>query len=260
MAYVEKEYSLPHARACRIVGQSRTNKYYKKVMPEKDSQLKTIISEVIGTTRKGREKVIRAVQKRYPEIGSSKIRRVYEREGFSLHKKLKKRVNNNPANPILIPATANQEWAMDFMSDSLADGRKFRTLNVIDHYNRGCLGIKVNHSLPARLVIAKLEQLIELYGKPGKIRTDNGPEFTSKLFQCWLKKNNIAWSAIQKGKPQQNAIVERFNRTYREDILDAHLFETIAQADTLTQAWIEAYNNERPHQSLGYKTPLEYAA
>ena len=229
-------------------------------MPVKDAHLKDIISRVIGSTRKGREKIIRAVRKKYPEISRSKIRRVYEKEGFSLQKKLKKRVKNNIANPVNIPLSANQEWAMDFMSDSLVDGRKFRTLNVVDHFNRRCLGIKINYSLPSRLVIQKLEQLIEVHGKPERIRTDNGPEFTSRLFQCWLKKKSIAWSAIQKGKPQQNAIVERFNRTFREDILDAHLFETISQAETLTQAWIEEYNNERPHQSLGYKTPLEYAA
>lgn len=260
MEYVEKEYSLPHAQACKIVGQSRTIKYYKKVMPAKDAKLKEIISGVIGFTRKGREKVIRAVRAKHPEISSSKIRRVYEKEGYSLHKKLKRRINNNPANPINIPLTVNKEWAMDFMSDSLADGRKFRTLNVVDHYNRRCLGIKINYSLPARLVIEKLEQLIEVHGKPERIRTDNGPEFTSKLFQMWLKNKGIGWSAIQKGKPQQNAIVERFNRTYREDILDAYLFESISQAEKLTQRWQDEYNNERPHQSLGYKTPLEYAA
>lgn len=260
MEYVKQEYSLSHAQACKIIGYSRTTKYYKKVMPGKDAELKEIISSVIGCTRKGREKVIIAVRAKHPEISSSKIRRVYEKEGFSLHRKLKRRVNNNPANPLSIPLGANQEWAMDFMSDSLVDGRSFRTLNVVDHFNRRCLGIKINYSLPARLVIEKLEQLIELHGKPERIRTDNGPEFTSKLFQVWLKNKGIAWAAIQKGKPQQNVIVERFNRTYREDILDAYLFETIAQADKLTQSWLREYNTERPHQSLGYKTPMEYAA
>ena len=152
----------------------------------KDAHLKDIISSVIGSTRKGREKVIRAVRKKYPEISRSKIRSVYEREGFCLQKKLKKRVKNNPANPVSIPLCANQEWAMGFMSDSLVDGRKFRTLNVVDHFNRRCLGIKINYSLPSRMVIQKLVQLMELYSKPERIRTDNGPEFTSKLFQCWL--------------------------------------------------------------------------
>jgi putative transposase len=142
----------------------------------------------------------------------------------------------------------------------LFDGRKIRTLNIIDHFNRKCLGIKIGFNLPARLVIQALEQMIELHGKPKRIRTDNGPEFRSKLFQKWLANHNITWSRIQKGKPQQNAIIERFNKTYREDVLDANIFMDILQANEITQAWVNDYNNERPHQSLNYKTPSNYAA
>jgi putative transposase len=130
----------------------------------------------------------------------------------------------------------------------------------VDHFNRECLGIKVGFNLPSRVVISYLEQRIEIYGKPQRIRTDNGPEFRSKVFQKWLSNNNIEWSRIQKGKPQQNAIIERFNKTFREDILDANIFKDIEQAQLLTDEWIWEYNNERPHQSLNFKTPIEYAA
>jgi len=102
---------------------------------------------------------------------------------------------------------------MDFMSDSLFNGRKIRTLNIVDHFNRECLGIKIAFNIPAQVIISYLEQRIEIYGKPFKIRTDNGPEFRSKLFQKWLERKGISWSRIQKGKPQQNAIIERFNKT-----------------------------------------------
>jgi len=146
------------------------------------------------------------------------------------------------------------------MSDALIDGRWIRTLNIVDHFNRECLGIKVGFNLPSRVVISYLEQRIEIYGKPQRIRTDNGPEFRSKVFQKWLSNNNIEWSRIQKGKPQQNAIIERFNKTFREDILDANIFKDIEQAQLLTDEWIWEYNNERPHQSLNFKTPIEYAA
>lgn len=109
-------------------------------------------------------------------------------------------------------------------------------------------------------MIAYFERIIEKHGKPKRIRTDNGPEFTSNLFQQWLDKNEIERAKIQKGKPQQNAIVERFNRTYREDVLDANLFFTLDQARDLTEQWIEDYNNERPHEALEFKTPAEYDA
>lgn len=222
--------------------------------------IKEAIKSVLGTSRKGREKVIILVQRKYPQYGQSQIRRVYEQNGFSLTKRLRRRIKDNPANPIEIPFAEKEEWAMDFMSDALADGRRIRTLNIIDHFNRKCIGIKVAINIPARVVIQYLEQRIEIYGKPKKIRTDNGPEFRSKLFQKWLSNNSIEWSRIQKGKPQQNAIIERFNKTYREDVLDANIFFSPEGATEITQVWVEDYNNERPHQSLNYKTPSDYAA
>jgi len=229
-------------------------------MPEKDIIVKHAIDQVIGTSRKGREKVIRLVKKEFPLIGASRIRRVYEQSGLALSKKLRRRIKDNPANPIEIPLVSNHEWAMDFMSDALTCGQKIRILNIIDHYNRECKGIFVHTNIPARVLIAQMDKVIEKYGKPKLIRTDNGPEFRSKLFQKWLSNNNIQWARIQKGKPQQNAIIERFNKTFREDVLDANLFKTINQASEIAQNWTTEYNTVRPHQSLNYKTPVEYAA
>lgn len=249
-----------HARACRLVGCARSGMYYTKKMPLKDAALKELIINTIGNRRIGRHKVITLVQRIDPTIGASRIRRVYQSAGLSLRSRLRKGRIKKQSNPIEMTFAKNQEWAMDFMSDSLSKGRKFRTLNIVDHYNRECLGIKVGHSLPARKVIAYLEIMIDTHGKPERIRTDNGPEFTSKRFQNWLDKNKIKWNPIQNGKPQQNAIVERFNRTYRDDILDAHIFESLQDAQSITDQWIEDYNGFRPHQSLNNLTPLEYAA
>lgn len=229
-------------------------------MPQKDTEIKEAISSVVGNSRKGRLKVIKLVQKTNPELGSSRIRRVYERFGFSLFKRMKKRIVNNPSNPIVIPNAKNEEWAMDFMSDVLSNDKKIRTLNVIDHYHRYCIGIHVRHNYPAIRVIETMERLIEEYGTPKRIRTDNGPEFTSKKFQKWLKKRNIIWSSIPKARPDQNAIIERFNRTYREDILDANLLHSIEHAQQITNEWLYDYNFNRPHQSLNFKTPVSYAA
>lgn len=248
------------ARACRLVGRARSEMYYTKKMPIKDEALKATIESVIGNRRIGREKVTVLVQRKDPGIGTSRIRRVYQNEALSLRTRMRKRRKKQVANPIEIPLTKNEEWAMDFMSDSLSNGRRFRTLNLVDHYNRECLGIHVALSIPSRQAIDFLEVMIAAHGKPERIRTDNGPEFTSKQFQVWLAKNKIAWSPIQNGKPQQNAIVERFNRTYREDILDANIFQNIRDVQLLTQTWIEDYNSVRPHQSLNNLTPLQYAA
>lgn len=183
IAYIrEKIPEISYAKVCRVMGRSRTSKYYKKRMPEKDEKLREAITSILGTSRLGRKKVIVKVRKKYPGYGSSQIRRVYQKYGFSLYKRMKRKRFDNPANPIAVPLERNEEWAMDFMSDALARGSRFRTLNIVDQYNRKCLGIDARTSMPSRAVIHFLERMIEKHGKPKGIRTDNGPEFTSGLF------------------------------------------------------------------------------
>ena len=228
-------------------------------MPAKDEPVKTAIAEVIGSKKRGRKKIIPKIKAKH-SFSASRIRRVYVKYGFALLKKPRKRIRSHPRNPIERTLLPNQEWAMDFMSDALVNGRRIRSLNIIDHYNLECKAVQINYSLPAIRVIEILEQVISVHGKPARIRTDNGPEFTSKQFQLWMQNNDIAWSKIQKGKPQQNAIVERFNRTFREDVFDANLLFSIEHANELADEFKQEYNYERPHESLKDKTPIEYAA
>ena len=218
--------------------------------------MKEAIESEMGSSRKGRNKIIRLVQKKYPQLSASKIRMVYGKEGYPLTRKYRKRVKKHPANPIQAPLERNQEWAVDVLQDV----RQFRIFNAIDQFNRQAIGILPAFSIPARKVTAFLNLLIERYGKPAAIRSDNGPEFTSKWFQLWLDNNKIQWSPIQKGWPQQNALIERFISTYREAVLDAHLSYSIDLASDITEAWLEEYNNEREHEALGYQTPVSYAA
>lgn len=218
------------------------------------------IKEAIGKSRKGRKKVVALVRKKHPEIGSSRIRRIYSQSGLTLTKRLKRRRYNNPCHPASVPLKANEEWAIDFMHDSLVNGRAIRSLNIIDHFNRECKGIFIRHSIPAAHLIEFMNQAIEKYGKPKFIRTDNGPEFISREFKLWMDNNEIGWNKIQNGKPQQNCFIERFNRTMREEFLDAHLFFNIEQANELAATFLNEYNSERPHESLANLTPLEYAA
>ena len=147
---------------------------------------------------------------------------------------------------------------MDFMSDSLLSGRKFRTLNLMDDYNREALAIEVDTSLPAERVIRVLDQITDWRGKPKSIRVDNGPEFISTALGLWCEEKEIHLQFIQPGKPTQNAYIESFNGLYRRHILDAHLFETLEDVRTITEEWINHYNTEKPHQSLHNMTPKEY--
>ena len=147
---------------------------------------------------------------------------------------------------------------MDFMNDSLTDGRAFRVLNIIDDHSRECLLGHGSISFPSKRVIGHLAELIEYYGKPKYIRTDNGPEFISKEYKQWCKLHEITRVYSEPGKPMQNGYVERFNRTFREDILDAYLFSSIGQFQMIADKIIEDYNDNHPHESLGGKSSREF--
>lgn len=189
-----------------------------------------------------------------------RVYRIYRELELNLRIKPRRRLQRDKPDALAVPKQINDTWSMDFMHDRLVDGRSFRTFNVIDDYNREGLGIEVDLSLPSARVIRTLERIIEWRGQPRVIRCDNGPEYISQLLIDWAEKKQIRLQYIQPGKPQQNAYVERFNRTVRHEWLDQHLFESIAHAqDTATQ-WLWRYNNERPHTSLGGITPKQKLA
>jgi len=188
-----------------------------------------------------------------------RIRRVYRAMALHLKRKPKKRLPARAAQTLVVPAQANQTWSLDFMSDSLSNGRAFRTLNVIDDYNREALWIEVDTSLPAERVVRVLEQLLDWRGKPTHIRMDNGPELISQRLESWAKDKHIDLLHIQPGKPAQNAYIERFNRTYREDVLDAYLFDDLEEVRTITERWLQDYNTIRPHEALQGLPPRQFA-
>ena len=154
-----------------------------------------------------------------------------------------------------MPDAPNLVWSMDFMADRLVDGRQFRLLNVLDDFNREGLGIEVDFSLPAERVVRCLNQIIEWRGKPLAIRVDNGPEYVSSTLKTWAEMQGIALTCIQPGKPQQNAYVERYNRTVRHEWLDLYIFETIEEVQQIATEWLWTYNNERPNMGIGGVTP-----
>ena len=189
-----------------------------------------------------------------------RIRRVYCELGLNLRVKPRKRLPARIPQPLVQPEKANQSWSLDFMSDSLVSGRAFRTLNILDDFNREALWIEVDTSLPAERVIRVLEMLIDWRGLPKQIRMDNGPELISQRLKNWAEEHQILLAHIQPGKPAQNAYVERFNRTFREDVLDAYLFDTLSEVQEITEQWLEEYNAIRPHEALQGLPPYQYAA
>jgi len=187
-----------------------------------------------------------------------RVYRIYKELKLNLRMKTKKRLTGRVKEPLVRPIYPNVTWSMDFMSDSLQNGRKVRTLNIIDDYNREILEIDVAHSQPAKRVIASLKKLIEWRGKPLEIRVDNGPEFIATLLKEWCRNQGIELKYIQPGKPTQNSLIERFNRTFREDVLDKFMFEKVNELSNYAYAWMWMYNNERPHSSLNYLTPTNF--
>jgi putative transposase len=172
----------------------------------------------------------------------------------------KRRLPARSPDPLAVPEAANRCWSADFMSDALWDGRRFRTFNVVDDFNREALAIEVDTSLPSQRVTRVLDKIAEWRGLPRRLRFDNGPEFTAIAVADWAEANQVELEFIKPGRPMQNGFVERFNRTYREAVLDMYIFESLEDVRNKTDEWLETYNHHRPHDSLGGMPPSEYLA
>ena len=180
-----------------------------------------------------------------------RVYRIYRELELNLRIKPRKRIVREKPEPLAVPEAINQCWSMDFMHDQLSDGRSYRLFNVIDDFNREALTIDIDLSLPAERVVRALDQVIEWRGKPLAIRSDNGPEYIGSTLANWAQQHGIRLDHIQPGKPQQNAYIERYNRTVRYDWLNHYLFESIAEVQDYATDWMWTYNHERPNMALG---------
>ena len=246
-------------QACDMLNLSRSV-YRYKAKPSDDEELqKQLLSLAARKPRWGFQKMYAYLKNQGYKWNHKRVRRVYRLLGLNLRVKPKKRLPVRDPQPLVAPAEANISWSLDFMHDSLVNGRTIRTLNIIDEFNREGLWIEVDTSIPGARVVRVLDMLALWRGYPKQLRLDNGPELISQILADWAAEHDVALAFIQPGKPAQNAFIERFNRTYREAVLDAYLFHTVAEVQAITEDWLEEYNAIRPHEALGDVPPYQYA-
>lgn len=246
---------LTERSSCRLLDLSRSTRRY--VAHEKnDAELREEIRELAFKHRRFGYRRITAKLRKKRIVNPKKVYRIYTEENLKVRRKHRKRLGHKRG-PLTLPTSPNKRWSMDFMSDSLYCGRRFRTLNVVDDYTRECLAMEVDFSLPSARVTRTLERLFWCFGKPEQITCDNGPEFRSKHTQKWAKKHNVTLDYIEPGKPIQNAFVESFNGKVRDECLSENWFTSIQEAREITEEWRVHYNTDRPHSSLNYQTPME---
>src|SRR5450432_2910383 len=252
----EKQMSV--RQACRIVALPRSVMLYDR-KPKDDSSLIEALQDLVARHPTiGFWKCYYRLRRKGILCNHKRLYRVYTMLRLNVRRKIKRRLPERVKQPLVIPEALNQGWSMDFMSDSLVDGRRFRLLNIIDDYNRESLSIEVDTSLPSLRVIRVLQRLLDTRGKPQNMRVDNGPEFISDKLQLWCDEQNIRLQFIHPGKPVQNAFIERNNGSLRKELLDAYLFYSLQEVREMAKEWQQDYNCLRPHESLGFVPPVEY--
>ena len=254
-----KETNCSVSFACRVFGISPTCYRYEAKLSDENAQIADWLLRLTQTHKRWGFGLFFLYLRNVKGFGwnHKRVYRIYRELELNLRIKPRRRIKRDYPGALDVPTAPNQMWSMDFMSDQLTDGTRFRTFNVIDDYNREGLGLEVDFSLPAPRVVRALEQIIEWRGKPAAIRMDNGPENISQTLTSWATEKKITLVYIQPGKPTQNAYVERFNRTARHEWLALHEFDTIPHAQILGTQWLWQYNNIRPNTAIGGVPPRQ---
>lgn len=260
VAHLRAVLGLSERRACGIVNADRTMIRYQSLRPA-ETELRTKIRNMANERKRfGYRRLFILLRQGGEPSGVNRIYRLYREEGLSVRKRQARRRAVGTRAPIPVEAKVNARWSLDFVHDQFASGRRFRVLNIVDDVTRECLAAIPDTSISGRRVVRELVALVERRGKPGLIVSDNGTEFTSNAVLTWAQEARIAWHFIAPGKPMQNGFCESFNGRMRDELLNETLFLGLDHAREKVTAWVDDYNNRRPHSALAYQTPAAYAA
>ncbi len=245
-------------RACELNAMDRSSYRYEP-RADRDAELREKLIELARQKpRYGHRRLNVLLERQGISVNHKRLWRVYQEAGLGVRRRERKRVERRKAGmPVL--SRPNEEWSIDFVSDALANGRGIRALTVLDDFTKESPAIEVDSSLSAPRVTRVLDQVIEERGQPDAMRLDNGPEFTSRCFVAWAEQRGIRLIYIEPGKPVQNSYIESFNGRFRDECLNAHWFENMADARRKIESWRQEYNQQRPHSALAYRTPEEFA-
>jgi putative transposase len=258
---VREKFELSVRQSCRILGLREATYYYRPKRQRDDSVLKAQILEAVAKKpRWGRPMVTWRLRERMGVKDNHKrIGRIYRELGLQMHKRRKSRKVTRPKMLLEVPARPNQLWAMDFVSDSFASGRRFRVMTLKDLFTHEALALHVDVSITGERVAEVLDRIKLVRGVAPAIVCDNGSEYTSKAMDQWAYRNGVDLKFIQPGKPTQNGFIESFNGKFRFECLEQHWFENLDQAREIIETWRNEYNTDRPNTALGKKTPEEFA-
>ena len=253
--------TISERRACLLAGLSRTVLHYEsKVQPENE-QLQARLVELAGERRRfGYRRLHALVRREGVQVNHKRIYRLYSDAGLSVRRRKKRHGVAVERQALELPSSPNQVWSMDFVSDALANGRRIKVLTIVDDFSKEAIDLAVDYGISGHYVTRVLDQVARFRGYPKAIRTDQGPEFTGKALDQWACQHGVQLKLIQAGKPTQNAFIESFNGRFRDECLNDHWFTSLPQARILITAWRRDYNQHRPHSSLDYLTPAEFAA
>ncbi|MEI2260048.1 IS3 family transposase [Stenotrophomonas indicatrix] len=258
--FLTEVHARPLSRSCGYVGLSRAAWYAPPLdWTVRDAELISALARLVEERpSRGFWKCSDQLRKKRPDWNPKRIYRVYKAMKLNLRRAPKRRLPKRERVPLYVPRHPDTAWSIDFMSDALACGKRFRTFNVVDDFSREVLHIEVDTSLNSGRLVRVLEQLKREHGLLQVLRSDNGPEFLGEAFTQWAKLSGVALRYIQPGKPNQNAFIERFNRTFREEVLGQHLFARLEDVREAPHWWMIDYNEIRPHDSLSGMSPVEY--